>query len=151
MTSNANTAYTDTSDAPFTISGPTLDVTAPDGGERWRMGSMHDITWTYTENPGGKVKIQLLKAGTAVRTLAAEAPVGSGGQGSFAWTIPGDLTVASNYKIKITHTAIRGMYGARAAATSASPRRRCRILGRARPEGGGSGKGDVERRQFGRF
>ena len=73
VTGSANPSYTDISDAAFTISGPTLDVTAPDGGESWPRGSQHNITWTYTENPGGKVKIQLLKAGAVVRTITSGA------------------------------------------------------------------------------
>jgi len=105
VTGSANPSYTDVSDAPFTISGPTLDVTAPDGGESWTRGSQHDITWTYTENPGGKVKIQLLKAGAVVRTITSGASIGAKGQGSFSWTVPVDLALASTYRIKIMHTA----------------------------------------------
>jgi hypothetical protein len=105
VTANANTSFTDTSDEVFTISGPTLDVTAPDGGESWLRGSQHNITWTYTENPGGKVKIQLLKAGVLLQTLTpSPVSVGSEGQGSFAWTISQDLKTGSNYQIKISHT-----------------------------------------------
>ena len=108
VTGSANPSYTDTSDAVFTISGPTLDVTAPDGGESWPRGSQRNVTWTYTENPGGKVKIQLLKGGTVVRTITSGVSIGAKGQGSFSWTVPGDLALASNYRIKITHTAISG-------------------------------------------
>ena len=108
LTSNQNTSYSDTSDKTFTISGPTLDVTAPDGGEGWARGTQQSITWTYTGNPGGKAKIQLLRAGTAIRTLASATSIGSDGQGSFAWTVPQDLKVASNYRVKVSHTTIKG-------------------------------------------
>lgn len=108
VTSNTNVSHTDTSDKTFTISGPTLDITAPDGGESWQKGSRQTITWTYTGNPGGKVKIQLLKAGMAVRTLASGTSIGSDGNGSFPWTIPSNLSAASNYQVKLTHTAISG-------------------------------------------
>ncbi len=108
VTSNENPSYTDTSDKTFTISGPTLDVTAPDGGESWARGTQQTITWTYTDNPGGNVKIQLLKAGALARTITTATPIGAGGQGSYLWTIPKDLGARSDYQIKITHVTIKG-------------------------------------------
>jgi hypothetical protein len=108
VTSNTNVSYTDTSDQTFTVSGPKLDVASPDGGERWPRGSQQNITWSYTGNPVGKVKIQLLKAGTSVRTITSGTPIGTGGNGSCPWTIPPDLAAASTYRIKITHTYISG-------------------------------------------
>jgi hypothetical protein len=105
---SASASYTDTSDNVFAISGPTLDVTAPDGGESWPKGSQQNITWTYTGNPGGKVKIQLLKAGVSVRTITSGTSIGSDSKGSFPWTVPSDLAIASKYRVKITHTAISG-------------------------------------------
>jgi hypothetical protein len=107
LTSNENTSYTDTSIKTFTISGPTLDVTAPDGGESWARGTQQTITWSYTENPGGKVKIELLKGGVPVRTITTGTPIGTGGEGSYPWTIPNDLSARSDYRIKITHTTIK--------------------------------------------
>lgn len=107
VSGNDNPAHTDTSDKMFVISGPTLDITAPDGGENWAKGSRKNITWTYTGSPGGTVKIQLLKAGTPIRTLASGLAVGSGGMGAFPWTIPADLQPRSNYRIKVTHNAVK--------------------------------------------
>jgi len=116
VTGNTITSRTDVSDASFTISGPTLDVTSPDGGESWRRGTQHDITWTFTGNPGGMVKIQLLKGGGILRTLTSACPIGTSGQGSFSWNVPQNLQVAANYQIKISHTVIAGCTG-----TSDSP------------------------------
>ncbi len=48
------------------------------------------------------------------RTITTGAPIGTGGQGSYLWTIPSDLGVRSDYQIKITHNSIKGC-----AATSA--------------------------------
>ena len=127
VTSNTNASCTDTSDKTFTVSGPTLDVTAPDGGESWSNGSNQKITWTYTGNPGGKVKIQLLKAGVRVRTLSSGTSIGSDGKGTFPWVVPNDLKVGSNYRVKISHTSISGCtaissadFGISKAAASAS-------------------------------
>ena len=116
VTGNAAISRTDLSDNSFAISGPTLDVTSPDGGESWRRGTPHDITWTYTGNPGGMVKIQLLKGGGILGTLTSACPIGTSGQGSFSWTVQQNLQVAANYQIKITHTVIAGCTG-----TSDSP------------------------------
>ena len=35
----------DFSNLDFTISPSTITVTAPDGGEQWRLGSTQAITW----------------------------------------------------------------------------------------------------------
>ena len=39
-------------------------------------------------SPGAQVKILLLKAGSVVQTIAAQAPLGADGAGSFSWLIP---------------------------------------------------------------
>jgi len=108
VTSNANTSYTDLSDKSFTITGPVLDVTAPDGGESWPRGSQQTITWTYTSNPGGNVRIELLKAGVLARTITRGTPIGSEGMGSYSWTVPTNLVIRSDFQIKISHNTIKG-------------------------------------------
>ena len=42
----------DTSNKYFTITGPTIAVTSPNGGETWQAGTKHTISWSYTNNPG---------------------------------------------------------------------------------------------------
>ncbi len=111
MTSDSNTSCTAISDKFFTVTGPALDVTAPDGGESWPKGSPQTIAWSFTGNPGGNVKIQLLKGGVPVRTITMATPVGTGGAGSYPWTIATDLDTWSDYRIKITHTVIKGCAG----------------------------------------
>ena len=111
VTGNAKASFTDISDSSFAVSGPILDIIEPNGGESWGGGSQHNITWTYTGNPGGTVKIQLLKGGKVVQTLATNHSIGTNGHGSFTWTVPQDLLAASNYQIKIAHTIISGCTG----------------------------------------
>ncbi len=82
----------------------TLTVTSPNGGENWEAGTQHAIQWNYTGDPGAAVKIRLLRAGKAVKTIAASAPVGASGSGSFDWKIPAGLLPADNYKIKVNST-----------------------------------------------
>ena len=63
VTSTTNASATDMSDANFTITGPTITVTVPNGGENWTAGVTQTIRWTYTGNPGNNVRIELLRSG----------------------------------------------------------------------------------------
>ena len=61
--SQANQDYAAT---PIVV--PTITVTSPNGGERWSVGSTHDITWTQT-GLTGTVTIDLYKGGVYQKTL----------------------------------------------------------------------------------
>jgi outer membrane protein assembly factor BamB len=106
ITSTSNAAYTDKSDANFTISaGAPITVLVPNGGANWKRGTSHTITWKYNGNPGSKVKIDLLK-GTAVNSVInASTTIGSGGSGSYSWKIPSNQVVGTDYKVRITSTS----------------------------------------------
>ena len=105
ITSTSNSAYTDSSNSNFTITAgtttPTITVTSPNGGETWYKSTSHAITWSYTGTPGSTVKIVLLKAGAEVSTVAASAPIGSSGKGSYTWLVPSTLVSASDYTVSI--------------------------------------------------
>lgn len=81
----------------FTISKPTITITAPTAGATWTRGTTPTITWTKTGTQNANVKIQLFKGTTLTQTIAATAP----NSGSYNWPIPLTLKAASNYKIKI--------------------------------------------------
>jgi C1A family cysteine protease len=81
-----------------------ITVVSPNGGENSKTGSYHTITWTYTGNPGSRVKIELLKNGILNRTITSRASIGSGGSGSYNWKISRTQATGSDYKIKITST-----------------------------------------------
>ncbi len=104
VTSTTNSTLTDISNNNFTITGPTITVVAPDGGENWQAGTTTAITWTYTGNPGN-VKIELFKGGLLNRTISASASVGAGGNGSFNWAIPSNQTTGPDFQIKVTSTS----------------------------------------------
>ncbi|MCP5046731.1 MAG: hypothetical protein GY940_06140 [bacterium] len=94
----------DTSNSVFSIvtvtpTPATITVKSPKGGENWTTGSSHTIKWASTGNVG-KVKIQLLKGGSTVLTIASS----TGNDGSYNWTLPDNLSEGGNYKIKITDT-----------------------------------------------
>jgi subtilisin family serine protease/predicted secreted protein len=82
----------------------TITVTSPNGGESWAPGSSHDITWTYTGGPGAEVAIELLKGGVLNSTIAAATSSGSGGTGSYPWTIPAGATPAADYRVRVVST-----------------------------------------------
>jgi hypothetical protein len=101
VTSTTNSAISDTSDAPFTITGPSITVTLPNGGETLYRGSVVPVKWSYTGSPGANVKIELYNGTTLSRTITSSTPLSTG---TYNWTIPSTQTLASGYKIKVTST-----------------------------------------------
>lgn len=95
----------DSSDQVFSIgmapAGTNLSVTSPNGGESWKRGTLQTVTWAYSGQPGAEVVILLLKAGSVLRTIAARAPLGADGAGSFSWLIPASLSVGRDYAIRV--------------------------------------------------
>ncbi len=89
----------------ITVNNPSITVTSPNGGQTWRAGTSHKLTWTYKGSPGN-VKVQLLKAGKVQQTLSSNAPVGSNGKGSFTWPIAATQILGNDYKIRISSTTI---------------------------------------------
>jgi C1A family cysteine protease len=87
-----------------------LTVVAPNGGESWQAGTTKTITWSYSGNIGSSVKIDLYKGASFNRTIIASTPAGMSGSGSFAWTIPGDLTAGSDYRVNITSTSYSSVF-----------------------------------------
>lgn len=102
ITGNGPGAPTDMSDGDFSVTGPTITLVSPNGGESIHAGTERTISWNYTGNPGKTVKIELLKGGEAVRTIAGAARTGADGNGFFTWKIPSRQAVGSDYLIRIT-------------------------------------------------
>lgn len=89
-----------------TIDGQTVTVVAPNGGETFLAGTVQEIRWTYSGNPGLKVRIELLKDGVVDRLIKRRAPIGAAGSGSFMWTIPVRRIEGATYRIRITSTTM---------------------------------------------
>ena len=109
VTKNAVTTF-DFQLNPITTSS--ITVTSPNGGESWKRGTTHTVTWDYTGSPGSNVKIMLYKAGTYVGTIADSAPTGSGGKGSYTWPISSTGSTGSDFKVgiqSISQPAIKDM------------------------------------------
>lgn len=98
--SGNTTIASDMSNADFTIFGDSITITSPAGGEYWRRGNQHNITWS-SEN---------LEAGATVNILAydqngTDYSVGSAlaSSGSFTWTVGTNLPLDRNpYHINIS-------------------------------------------------
>lgn len=78
-----------------------INLTSPNGGERWEAGSSQTIRWTYRGNVGSVVEITLLKGGQVNTVIAPSAPVGDGVAGSYTWAIPADTALGSDYQISL--------------------------------------------------
>jgi len=96
----------DTSNNHFTITPATttpssITVTSPNVKETWQRGTKHTVTWSYTGNPGSKVKITLLKSGVEVGTISSSTSIGIGGKGSYSWPIYPTGSTGSDYKVKV--------------------------------------------------
>jgi hypothetical protein len=89
----------DTGNAIFTISElPVIALTSPNGGERWKTGSSHDITW-ISNNTSGNVRIEYsLNNGTAWFDVIASTP----DDGSYAWIVPGSHS--KNCLVRVSDT-----------------------------------------------
>lgn len=101
ITSNANPAYSDTSDAAFSITSA-ITVASPNGGETWQPSTTQTLRWDYTDSPGDTVRIEILRSGAALVTLASSAPLGTGGSGSLNFPFPSYTPLGTEYQIKVT-------------------------------------------------
>ena len=79
-----------------------LTVTSPNGGETWKQGTSHPITWSYTGSPGSAVKIDLMKNGIFYQAISPSTSIGSAGSGSYSWTIRTITTPGTTYKVRVT-------------------------------------------------
>jgi 5-hydroxyisourate hydrolase-like protein (transthyretin family) len=99
----------DSSDSSFTITGNSVTVTSPNGGETVYQGDIVTINWSYQGDPGANVKIELRNSAntSTVATIIASASKGSKGIGSYKWTVPG--TIAGDYNIRVSSTTNTGI------------------------------------------
>jgi len=82
--------------------GNTLTLAAPNGGETWQIGTPQTIRWNYSGTPGPFVKIELIKNGLLIKTIAKSANVGTNGSGSYTWFPSWKLKTGADYKIRVT-------------------------------------------------
>jgi hypothetical protein len=79
------------------ISGVSLALTAPNGGERWQAGETYNITWNQSDL-SGNATLALYKGGTK----AADIGTASVTAGTYSWDIPRSTAAGSDYRVRIT-------------------------------------------------
>jgi len=94
---NDNTVF-DISDGDFKIRGD-LDLTAPNGGERWVTREDHTISWTTTGTIP-TVKLEYSKDGFVSDTHVIVDSLGN--SGNYAWSVPDDRS--ATVKVKVSDT-----------------------------------------------
>lgn len=111
VVSSTSPGSNDLSNANFTIKAApgTITVKEPNGGQSWAVGTSHAVTWGYTGNPGARVNILLYKDGVLSRTIATRVAKGSGGNGSYGWTVPAGLLAGPDYTIKVVSSTYPGI------------------------------------------
>lgn len=94
LTSNSSIYFTDATDLP---PAPTIVVTAPNGGENWRIGTMNTIRW----NASGlfTVIVELSRDGGASFTPLTPTPLAAS-VGQFVWTTTDPTT--TNALVRVT-------------------------------------------------
>jgi hypothetical protein len=81
--------------------GGTIRITQPNGAEYWPLGTEMTVEWFASSQFRGTVRIDLLRSGQSVATLADGVDI----QGSFVWLIPSDLPPALDYAISVASSA----------------------------------------------
>jgi len=92
-----------------------ITVTSPNGGETWKVGETHNITWTSSLPQNSRVLIYLSKAGSNYDYTIATGV--SATLGTYSWTIPATVgggntssisTVGNQWKVLIEYPASSG-------------------------------------------
>ncbi len=78
-----------------------VTVTSPNGGQKWKRGTVHTIRWTYNGYSGPFVDVTLLKGATINRVIRRDVLPGSDGIGSLKWKVPFRMARGKSYSIRI--------------------------------------------------
>ena len=92
-------------DITVTQPPPPITVLTPNGGEEWQRGTTQTLEWNYSGTPGSSVMIELLQGMEVDTVITPDTSLGSGGFGTYHWTIPFNQTPGSDYRIRISSTS----------------------------------------------
>jgi hypothetical protein len=93
---------------------PVADVTSPDGGEVWTIGTPHAITWTASDAAGvDSVRIEYSTDDGATWPYAVAAQVAN--SGTYSWVVPDTRSTTARVRVTAIDAA-----GNRASAASAA-------------------------------
>ncbi|SVD12305.1 uncharacterized protein METZ01_LOCUS365159, partial [marine metagenome] len=82
-----------------------IELTSPNGGETWELGTTHSITWT-TSHSSENVAIELYKNNTSYQVLSAA----TASTGSYNWNIAATMDESSSYKVRIALVSDPSIY-----------------------------------------
>lgn len=87
----------DLSDGVFTITVPVvIDLDSPDGGQQWKYGTSHEISWTASGLDSVAVEYRTAPA-NPWQSIAASVPAA---QGAVVWVIPNDPTSTAEVRVR---------------------------------------------------
>jgi len=96
ITSRSNRKIWDTSDAPFSIVSPTIELVSPNGGESWTVGTYQTVYWKSSPGLTGKVKIQIsYDGGKKWKTIKSSTK----NDGAERWKVKGKPTYQAFIKV----------------------------------------------------
>ncbi|MBI1796194.1 MAG: hypothetical protein HYR74_03990 [Candidatus Eisenbacteria bacterium] len=93
-TSNGQTFTVNTGDG----TPPTVTVNAPNGGETWKAGSSHAITWTANDNVG-VTAIDIAWSSDGGATYPNAIATGIANSGTYAWSVPNAPTTTARVRV----------------------------------------------------
>lgn len=103
----AGSTATDTSRYPFRIIAPpvpTCSLIAPDSLETWIANSQENIQWHSTDVLGMASRAIYWKNGASGTWALLDSAVGTAGNASWAWTLPGQTTDAAWVYVRVVNT-----------------------------------------------
>jgi len=83
---------------------PSVSITSPAGGEKWQVGTTHNVTWT--SQGVSKVNVYINRMKGNIITNGSFAVNVTAAQGSFSWAIPSTFDFASYDKDKFYITIV---------------------------------------------
>lgn len=91
-----NTTTSDISNNDFIISGPSITVLKPNGGETWIAGTTQNITWSKAGNLSANVQLfYSTNGGAAWIQITNQTP----NDGTFSWVVPNTPSAACSVKV----------------------------------------------------
>ncbi len=97
------------------VTAPTVSVTSPVGGETWKAGSSHAITWTASDNVG-VTAVDLAYSTDGGATYPNTIATGLSNTGTYAWTVPN--APSATVRVRATARDAAGNSGAGASAAN---------------------------------
>jgi beta-lactamase superfamily II metal-dependent hydrolase len=97
------------------VTAPVVSVTSPNGGETWKAGSLHAITWSATDAVG-VTSVDLAYSTDGGATFPNALASGIANSGSWSWTVPNVPTGTA--RVRVLARDLAGNLGRDSSATN---------------------------------